>query len=251
MPVAALPDVDLYYELHGPAAAPPLLLIHGALETFHSGWRKQIPLFSQTYRLIGPDLRGHGHSNNPANQLDLRQLADDMKHLLTHLGYETAHVCGFSGGGSVALFMAVRHLACLRSLTLVSHNFELDQVRTGASQFWNPERIAREEPRWWAFMQENHRSDIPQLLGWWAAEDTLRPNFAPPDLAPLTVPTLVMGGDSDPIVPLAQTVKLFENLPGARLCILPGVGHGLPSRRPELFNRILLDFLESVEDDLS
>lgn len=247
MPVASLPDVDLHYELHGPAAAPPLLLIHGALETFRSGWRKQVPLLSQTYRVIGSDLRGHGHSTNPANRLDLRQLADDMKHLLTHLGYETAHVCGFSGGGSVALFMAVRHLASLRSLTLVSNNFEADQIRTGDSQFWQPERIAREEPRWWAFMEENHQVNIPQLLSWWAEEDAVRPNFTAAELTPLTVPTLVMGGDSDPIVPLAQTVKLFEILPDAQLCVLPGVGHGIPNRRPALFNQILLDFIAKLE----
>ena len=248
MPVASLSTVALYYELNGPTDAPPLLLIHGAMETFRHGWRKQIPVLSQDYRLIGPDLRGHGQSNNPANRLDLRQMADDLAELLTHVGYAAAHVCGFSGGSSTALFLAYRHPARLRSLTLVSNNFELDQIRTGAGQFWNPDRIRREEPQWWARTEKLHpMSRMVDLLRWWAEEDKVRPNFSPAEIATIDLPTLVVGGDRDPIVPLEQSVSLFEHLPNSRLCILPGVGHGLTSRRPELFNQILLDFLAGLE----
>ena len=248
MPIAPLPQVELYYETYGPLDAPPLLLIHGALETFAAGWDRQWPLFSQKYRVIGPDLRGHGRSNNPAQRLDLRQIADDMYNLLAYLGYKTAHVCSFSGGASVAMFLAVQHLACLRSLTLASNNYELDQIRTGPARFWDPERIARAEPRWWATLQHLHQTDVNLLLRWWAEEDALRPNFTANDLKPMRAPTLIMAGDRDEIVPLQQSVKLFEILPDARLCVLPGVGHGLPRRRPELFNQIVLDFIDEIED---
>lgn len=247
MPIIKLSTVDLYYELHGPTGAPPLLLIHGALETFQSSWRKQIAGLSRQYRLIGPDLRGHGQSNNPARQLDLRQMADDLAELLTYLGYDRAHVAGFSGGSSTALFLAYRHPARLTSLTLVSNNFELDQIRNGSGQFWNPERLAREEPEWWARTGKLHQTSLTELLNWWAEEDKVRPNFRPEELATVNVPTLVMGGDRDPIVPLEQTLGLFYHLPNSRLCILPNVGHGLPRRYPELFNQILLDFISGLE----
>ncbi len=244
MPIAHLSTVDLYYELHGDPETPPLVLLHGAAETFRSGWRRQLQAFCQHYRVIGVDLRGHGRSNNPADRLDLRQMADDIRELLGHLGYASAHVCGHSGGASTALFLAVRHLDCLRSLILVSNNFELDQARA-ALDFWNPERIRREQPRWWEELERLH-PDPERLLRWWAEEDVQRPDFRPRELQHIHVPTLLLNGDRDEIIPLDQTVKLYRILPNARLGIVPGARHHLPLRRPQVFNLLVLEFLERV-----
>lgn len=245
MPLAPLSSVQLYYELHGTESDQPLLLLHGATETFQTGWRKQIHPFSHHFRLIGVDLRGHGQSNNPAGRLDLRQMADDMAELLTYLGVNSAHICGFSGGGSVALFLALRHPGRLRSLVHISGNFEQDQRRTGAVDFWNVARIQQEEPRWWQAMNKLH-PNVPQLLSWWAEEDPQRPNFTPAELAHITLPTLIVGGDDDHIIPLEQTVRLYQALPQAHLFIMPNMGHGLPQRHPQRFNQIVLQFLQMV-----
>ncbi len=242
MPIARLRSVDLHYELIGPEDAAPLLLLHGATATFRSGWRHQIPAFSQSYRVIGPDLRGHGRSNNPADRLDLREMADDMANLLSHLGYETAFVCGHSGGASTALFMAVRHPHRVRALILVSNNFEADRVRTGDLDFWNPHRIRESMPAWWDQLHRLHPNPI-RLLHWWKQEDPVRPDFKPAELAPVTMPTLLINGDRDEIIPLDQTIKLYRILPSAQLAIIPGTGHRVHARRPSLFNKLVLDFL--------
>ncbi len=244
MPIAHLSSVDIHFELLGPEDAPPLLLLHGATATFRSGWRHQIPVFGNTFRIIGPDLRGHGKSTNPADKLDLRQMADDMAELLTHLGYEQAFVCGHSGGASTALFMAVRHPRRIRALILVSNNFEADRVRTGQLDFWNPERIQREMPQWWAQLQRLHPDPI-RLLRWWKEEDPIRPDFSPEELAPVTMPTLLINGDRDEIIPLEQTIKLYHILPDAQLAVIPGTGHRVHARRPGLFNKLVLDFLDA------
>ncbi len=248
MPVVQLADVAIYYEPHGPEEAPPLLLLHGATGTFRSGWRKQVEPFSQAYRVIGPDLRGHGRSTNPANRLDLRQMADDMHDLLDHLGYESAHVCGFSGGASTALFLAVRHLPSVRSLVLVSNNFELDRVRA-ARNFWDPTRVQREQPQWWARMERLH-PDVRVLLHWWAEEDKVRPDFHASELEQLDVPVLLLNGDRDEIIPLEQTYKLYHILPNAQLGIIPGTGHGIQVHRPDIFNHLVLDFLSEQEPSI-
>lgn len=196
--------------------------------------------------MIGVDMRGHGQSDNPANKLEVATLADDVYELLRHLGYAKAHVCGFSGGGSTALFFAERHPEALHSLILVSNNLEQDPSRI-AKGFWSPERQKREEPVWWQTMQKIHRIDPAIILGWWEAEDARRPNFLPEMLAHITAPALVMGGDRDPLIPLDQTIKLYRALPNAQLAILPGVGHGAP-RRAQLFNTLVLDFLGRVKE---
>jgi pimeloyl-ACP methyl ester carboxylesterase len=246
MPVAHLSSVNLYYETHGSAFSPPIVLLHGACETFQISWSKQTPVFAERYHVIGVDLRGHGQSDNPAGLLETRALAADVYELLGHLGYSQAHVCGFSGGASTALFFATQYAHALRSLILVSNNMEKDQTRV-KNGFWSAERQRREEPVWWQTMQKIHRIDPAIILGWWEAEDARRPNFLPEMLAHITAPALVMGGDRDPLIPLDQTMKLYRALPNAQLAILPGVGHGAP-RRAQLFNTLVLDFLGRVRE---
>lgn len=246
MPIAHLSSVNLYYEVHGEPTATPLVLLHGATDTFRTGWNKQIGTFSQKHFVIGLDMRGHGQSDNAAQRLDLRQMADDVAELLGYLGLSPATrvaMCGFSGGASVSLFFALRHTAWLRKLVLVSNNLERDQARFERG-FWNPARMQAEQPGWWAHMSQFHKHTDPStLLGWWEAEDRLRPNFAAADLAPITCPVLVVGGDSDAIIPLEQTIKLYRALPKAQLAILPGIAHGAPTRSAVIFNQIVLNFL--------
>lgn len=249
MPFLTLPTVQLHYELHGQKGNPALLLLHGATQTFQTGWQKQITPFSQHYHLIGVDLRGHGQSNNPLNCLDLRQMADDTANLLDHLGYATVHLCGHSGGASTALFMAVRHSTRLRSLILVSNNYQADQARRQAD-FWNVERIALQEPHWWRQLSQVHTQvKATDLLRWWQEEDLIRPNFMPQELAQIKIPALVVAGDRDGIVPLEQSVELFFHLSNAQLCVVAGTPHNIPHRRPELFNAVVLQFLQQMESN--
>lgn len=244
MPFAQLSSARLYYETHGSPNAPALVLLHGACETFQAGWNKQIAAFSQNYWVIGLDMRGHGQSDNPAGRLDFEQMADDVWELLRHLGRHHAHVAGFSGGGTVALWFGLRHTAALLSLIAVSNNMQRDDARIAAG-FWNPERQRREEPMWWKTMEKIHTRNPAELLGWWEAEDTRRAGFGAADLAVIRAPALVVGGDRDPLIPLDQTFLLYRSLPNAQLAILPGVGHAAP-RKPHLFNAIALDFLNRV-----
>lgn len=237
----------MYYEIHGPAGAQPLVLVHGALATFQSGWQRQLSIFSQKYQVVGLDLRGHGRSNNPAGQLDLRQMANDLLALLRHLGYEKVHLLGFSGGSSVALCFAARHHEYLSSLMLVSNNMDL-QDNPSSQNFWDLERVKREEPRWWASLGRMHDQPVEDLFRWWAEEDGHRPNFEAEDLAHVNTPTLLIAGDRDPMIPLRQTMRLFDALPDAYLGVLPATGHDAPQKRPELFNQTILDFLKYVEE---
>lgn len=245
MPIAALPGVHLRYEVAGPPDATPLVLLHGAMETFEACWKKPLPALAESHRVIGLDLRGHGQSDNPAGGFDGREMADDVAALLAALDVPSAHVCGFSAGATVALFCALRHPSRTRSLTLISNNVERDTVRA-STRFWDPDRQRREEGVWWHFLLNAHRLPPERMLAWWAAEDAVRPDFHAEDLAGLSMPSLVMAGDRDPIVPLEDTLKLYRWLPNARLCVFPRTGHGLHRHNTPMFVDVVKAFLRGA-----
>ncbi len=242
MPILQLHNVSLRYETAGQRGNPALLLLHGAMETFEACWKKPLPALAERYFVIGLDMRGHGQSDNPAGALDTRQMADDAAGLLDALAVPRAHLCGFSAGASVSVYFGLRHPGRAQSLTLISNNAERDTIRR-ETNFWDPERQRREEGMWWHFLLKAHRLPPEVLLGWWADEDKLRPDFSPDDLRRLDMPALVMAGDRDPIVPLEQSLALYRRLPQGRLCVFPGAGHGIHRHNTPLFTAVLLDFL--------
>lgn len=246
MPVARPRGFDIHFDDLGPRDGPAIVLLHGATETFDVGWRRLAPRLAERFRVIGPDMRGHGRSENPSDALDLREIADDVGGLLDTLGLESAHICGFSAGASATLFFGFRHPERARSLTLISNNARRDVARQ-ASAFWDPARMERDDPHWIEAMRRWHGEPPERILGWWAAEDQERPDFTEEELAGIRVPTLVAAGDRDPIVPLEQTLFLYRSLPDARLFVAPGVGHGAPYRAAPLLARAMRDFLDETE----
>jgi len=212
----------------------PLLLLHNACSTFRATWGKVLAPLASRFYLIGPDLRGHGGSTNPGGRLDLREMADDMAALLDRMGRPAAHVMAFSGGASVALYLAARHPARVRSMVLIGSHYTVRGLRTRGDAFWDPERIRREEPAWWAAMRRWHGSEerVRALLSAWQEEDRHRPDFRPEDLQAIRIPTLLLIGEDDPITPVEQTVEMARWMPRARLVIFPGAGHDLLREQP-------------------
>jgi pimeloyl-ACP methyl ester carboxylesterase len=108
--------------------------------------------------------------------------------------------------------------------------------------------MQREQPGWWQHMSRIHRHATPaQLLAWWEAEDRVRPDWTAQTLTGITAPTLVIAGDRDDVVPLEQSMLLYRSLPRAALAVVPGVGHGAPTRNPGLFNKIVQEFLSGQD----
>jgi 3-oxoadipate enol-lactonase len=118
MPVLTRPDgVRLYYELHGPDDAPPLILLEGMGGDI-PGWRRNIPELASELRVIAHDLRGNGNGDEPPGPATMGTFVDDTLALLDELGIERAHVYGQSFGGMVAQEMALTKLERLRTLIL-------------------------------------------------------------------------------------------------------------------------------------
>jgi pimeloyl-ACP methyl ester carboxylesterase len=132
----------------------------------------------------------------------------------------------------------------VRTLVLVSNDLSDGQARI-ARGFWDPARMLREQPGWWKHMQTVHAHSTPeQLLQQWQALDAARRAWQPEQLARVTMPTLVVAGDRDDVVPLSESIALYRALPHAQLAVLPGIGHGAPTRGAAQFNALVMDVVK-------
>ncbi len=249
---------SLSYELQG-SVGPPLLLLHG-LGSRGEDWIFQTQALRESYRVITPDLRGHGDSPAAEGWHTMHDYAADVVHLLQDIDIPKLHIVGLSLGGGVALQMGVEFPDMVESLTIVNAGATLRvptrrlhsaAVRLALLATGQKERLGE-----WVAAGLFPRADQFELRA--AAAERIasnaRPNYFRAILAILRfdlrkrvhliqAPTLVVAGDLDTTVPLESKVKLARAIPNARLEIIAGSGHATPLDAPIEFNRILLDFL--------
>lgn len=99
--------INLYYQEIGEGY--PLILIHGGAGTATFNWEKHLPLFSKHFRVIAPDSRGHGKTENPTGEFSYKLMVDDFAELIRKLELERPLVCGYSDGGQIALELGINH----------------------------------------------------------------------------------------------------------------------------------------------
>jgi pimeloyl-ACP methyl ester carboxylesterase len=233
-------------------------------------WKEQLTGIGSTYRIIAPDLRGHGDSPAPEGVYTMDEMADDVIELL-----ETLHIAepivlgGLSMGGYVALSLVARYPRRVRALMLMD-------TRAGAD---TPEAAQGREATARAVLDANSASPVASaMVAKLFAKLTLqeRPERVAPmravmeatpprgiagalrgmakrpdrtaDLAAISVPTLVLVGQEDVITPPAEAKTLAEAIPRAHLEIIPGAGHMAPYENPAVANAAILKFLSSLED---
>jgi pimeloyl-ACP methyl ester carboxylesterase len=248
MPSFTATAAALYYQEHG-TGGEPLVLVHG----FTGGgelWANVVPAFADRYRVIVPDLRGHGRSTGTPEATGYYHRAGvDLVALLDHLDIEHAHFVGHSAGAVALLFVGTQHPSRVRTLTLVGGTYTWDDAHYRA---YLRRRIAEREadPTWIDQQRQRHdathgRDHWRRLLGKLRdVHDGLDElPFGAADLAGIARPVLVLSGDRDRWFPLRVTTTMYEALPNAELAVLPAVGHGPPWERIDLFVRVLTDFL--------
>jgi pimeloyl-ACP methyl ester carboxylesterase len=231
----------------------PLVLLHSASSTGREDFGSQLPRLSQAFTCYLPDARGHARTAyDAALGLSLRDLVDDVAAFADGLGLERFHLLGFSMGGATALAYAIARPERLRTLVLVGTATEREPRTSVIRHLADVARIERADPAWAAGLARRHdpvqgqgawRALMPAIADFVAAQEPPRPA----DLRHVTAPALVVVGDRDPIVPVAQAHALARQLPDARLFVVPDCGHEVPSRRPGLFMEGLAGFYRSAE----
>lgn len=262
MAVARNGGVELYYEVHG--SGPPLLLIQG-LGYGIWGWWKQVPDLSREYRVIVFDNRGVGASTKVTEPYTVHDMADDAEAVLVAAGVDAAHVAGISLGGIIAQSLAARYPQRVRALVLISTTHggpeavplppDTAAIMLDPGEGLTPEQKIRRNmpPAFRPGWVEAHPGEFDEIVAVrvdnvppWDAYVAQATAGGTADttalLDEIEVPTLIVHGTQDGVVPFANAELLASKIAGARLERLEGAGHVVMIEEPERLHALIRGF---------
>ena len=258
MPHTTINGFSMHYQLHGPEAGEPLVLVHGYTGDV-GDFFDQIDEFSKTHRVLVMDHRGHGDSEGPDDHAGytILQMADDVEAIAGHAGFDRYHLVGHSMGGAVAQEIALRSGAQLLSLTLFGTSSDFKVGSMPAVVMWMEARnkMALEQGMAAVAAMPQMLPDPPHMpAGRRDYEKARTLRMSPHGLAGgwnacatwagtadrikgVATPTLIMAGALEPA---AKTLPLMhEQIAGSTMVIVPEAGHCPQFERPEIFNEAL------------
>lgn len=223
-------DIKLYFEETGRGF--PLVLLHGNGED-HTYFRHQIEPFSERFRVIAVDTRGHGQSPRGDEPFTLKQFAEDLKAFLDEQGITKCHLLGFSDGANIALLFALKYPDYIERLIL--NGADLDP--SGVKRSTQIPIILN-----WAILNVIRRLDKKALPKWELMDLMVtQPHIRSEELRGLNMPVLVVAGARD-MMKESHTRAIAAAIPNSRLAILPG-DHFVARGNWQAFNPAILEFL--------
>lgn len=254
-------DLTVHVDVAGNEGAPPLLLLHSLGTTLHV-WDAQPAALARHFRVIRPDLRGHGLTSVTPGPYTIEGMARDALAVLDALGVKRAHVAGLSIGGLIAQSMAAQAPERVMSLVLCDTAMAIPPAQT-----WH-ERAAtvREKgtgaiadavmARWVtpAFMDVPAARGLRMMLlrtaaeGYAGAAEAIAAADLSASARRLTTPTLILVGDQDQATPLASAEAMHQAIAGSRLHIIPSAAHIPTVEKPDEITSAMLDFLRPAAE---
>ncbi|MFC4455037.1 alpha/beta hydrolase [Deinococcus sonorensis] len=253
------------YSAFGPSTAPTVLLLPW-LGGSRLGWDGVAQALGRSYRVLSPDYRDTGDSSPSEEPYTLPDLADEAAAFMSALGAAPAWVVGLSMGGMVAQHLALRHPELVEGLVLVATtpggpDSEPATERGRAALFLPAELEAGERARQaLALMTAPGFADAhPEALAQAEARGrqhplglesfkrqfrAIRAHDTTAQLQAIRVPTLVLHGDHDDLIPLSNASRLASGIPGAQLKVYPATGHMPHLEQPDAFLADLHGFLK-------
>jgi pimeloyl-ACP methyl ester carboxylesterase len=217
---------QLHYDDRG--AGDPLLLLHGGTG-IGADWQHVFTAGDPPgFRVIVPDLRGHGRSTNPAGIFTFAQVARDMFALLDAIGIPWVKAIGLSAGAKTLLHMATQQPDRIDAMVLVSATPRFpDQARAAMAQLSTGNFSDAE----WTTLRQRHVHGDDQIRSLFDRMRALKDDredmaFTAATLAPITARTLIVHGDRDPLYPVELALELYRSIPGSALWVVPDGGHG-------------------------
>lgn len=262
MPTERLNGIDLHYRVEGDGEHT-IVLVNGLADDLES-WAAQVPAFLDAgYRVVRFDNRGIGKSARPPGPYTTASMAADAKALVDHLGLSRMHMLGVSMGGMIAQEYALAYGGDLASLVLACTYAAPGPFCGRMFALWADMAPAMgvlavmRDVTLWAFTQEFFEAGgVPlaeveaamaaldqQLPEYLAQLHAIRVHDTAARLGSLAVPTQVLAGEVDLLIPVRLSRRLCEAIPGAEWATAPG-GHAFLWEYPDAFNAAVLGFFE-------
>jgi pimeloyl-ACP methyl ester carboxylesterase len=269
MPRARVNGVELEYAEAG--SGFPLVWCHEFAGSMES-WEPQVHFFARRYRVITYNARGYPPSEVPSDPAAYSQdiAVEDLYELLKHLRIERAYVGGLSMGGATTLHFGIRHPEMAAALIVSaagSGSTNPEQFRAGSNALADRldregtsglreyamgasrVQLKRKDPTGYdtfARLLSEH-SPLGSALTMRGVQAGRPPIFVwEEQLKKLTIPTLVLVGDEDTAC-IEPALFMKRNIPSCGLAVFPQSGHGINLEEPDIYNRLVLDFLTAVE----
>jgi pimeloyl-ACP methyl ester carboxylesterase len=258
MPFCGCQGYRLHYHIRGHASSPPLLLIQG-MAMPASAWITLPGRLARRFRVVLFDNRGAGRSTAPRGRFRIRDMADDAARVLDAAGVDQAFVFGISMGGMIAQELVLRHPQRVRALVLAatfcshwrSHKPKLSVAADLALAILTTRRF---KPMARLLVSEQYFANSPNgFVSWFAHTEpaglrlitrqiaAVVRHEAESRLTGIHVPTLVLSGDRDRLVPVENSRRLAQLIPGARMVEFTGAGHAFPFEREEETVRLIIE----------
>jgi len=234
-------DIRMYYAIFNKQAAQTVVLLHGGFVS-SDYWAFEVPVLSKTHKVIVVDSRGHGRSTMTQQPLTYNLMASDIFQLMNYLKVEKPSIVGWSDGGIIGLILAMQHPDRVNKLFTYGSNYNL-------SGYSSEPVDSALRVRFMARVQSNYRKLSPtpdsfaHLAGALEKMYAVEPALQEQDLKTIKAPTIIAGGEHD-FITQEHFKELAGLIPGARVLILPNVGHGGPLQDPVRFHKELVKFLD-------
>jgi pimeloyl-ACP methyl ester carboxylesterase len=256
-------DAEIFYEIRG--NGPPVVLLH-PFPSNHEFWHPVAAALESRYRLILPDLRGHGDSEIGEGPALMSKHASDIARVLDAAGISKAAFVGCSIGGYILFEFWRRFRARMTSLTLCDTRPQADNAEARANRLKAADTVLEQgtepfiesmTPKLIGRTTVATRPDLVDgaraMMGKMSAEDISqvqrgmaeRPDSVA-DLKTINVPTLIVIGEEDVLSTVADGELMRQNIAGSQLKVVPKAGHYAPWEQPESVGKVLRQFLDGA-----
>lgn len=258
MPKFISNDAEINYQTFGDASQPAIIFSN-SLGTQLNMWQPQISFFEKKFYVICYDTRGHGASSAPQGPYSIEQLGTDVVHLLDHLNIEKASFCGISMGGLTGQWLAIHHPERFNHVIVCN-----TAAKIGQEQAWNDRaQLVREQglkpiaetaaSRWFTepFIRSNTAivESLSNDLGAGSPEgyasccEALAKADVREQLKNITIPTLVVAGQKDPVTTVADAQYIINHVRSSSLFEI-NASHISNIEQPKAFNQAIFSFLQ-------
>jgi 3-oxoadipate enol-lactonase len=260
MPIAKLPNVDMYYEVHG--SGDPLVLVCG-ISIDHRFWVGQVRELSKNFQVIVFDNRDVGQTTCSVTEYGIEDMAEDVFHLLQELKLDTVHLLGFSMGGFIAQHFAARHPNKLSSLILAGTTAKVSNRTRRITINWltvsarMPREDALKEMFLWVYStrfyenDQNWRNLLDQLMNMPPTQTqeqferqarALKEQDLTSIARQIKTPTLVLVGEEERVFTVNESKKLAGLIEGAQFHMFEGLAHNFCAEDPRTVNEKITTF---------